>query len=346
MYNFFSELARAWYDPRDGAFDVDKAGRYQGALRDLINFFRTLGKSKTKNKAILPTVLSVEMDGIGGIIIGNIFRINSDILPKGYKNDAGGAGIKLGYIVTGLGHSIQNNDWITKIEAQTIMLDEPQGLDINFANLSISPGGTSTNITVNTGAGGNVTSVSVVPLKGNIKTYYPEKPEKPFTQTYIPQTQLASYLKKKVAAGLNKNVAIAVLAKSISEQGSGDQLKGFNNNFYGVQTDSARWPSKYDNFISGNVFTKENQTGKQRAFAAFTTPEIGADFVIENIQRRGIYVGGTTTYITKGTKVTNSTSWASVYYKEWVKGDKNAQPDNTTLKNLTSIYDKASRLIG
>jgi hypothetical protein len=36
------------------------------------------------------------MDGIGGMIIGNIFRINSDILPKGYKNDAGGAGIKLG----------------------------------------------------------------------------------------------------------------------------------------------------------------------------------------------------------------------------------------------------------
>ena len=100
------------------------------------------------------------MDGIGGIIIGNIFRINSDILPKGYKNDAGGAGIKLGYIVTGLGHSIQNNDWITKIEAQTIMLDEPQGLDINFSKLSIFPGGTTT-ITAVVGTGGVVTNVKV-----------------------------------------------------------------------------------------------------------------------------------------------------------------------------------------
>jgi len=340
LAQYFNNLSYGVF--KDVKFDANSVGNYSNSLKDIINYYKDISNSKIKNKSIIPTSLSIEMDGIGGIIIGNLFRIPDDILPKGYKGN--NAGSKLGYIVTRMGHSLQNNDWITRLEAQMVILDDPEGKDPKLADLKlyITPGGEVTLPVLI----GNVTSVSVVPLKGNIKTYYPEKPEKPFTQTYIPQTQLASYLKKKVAAGLNKNVAIAVLAKSISEQGSGDQLKGFNNNFYGVQTDSARWPSKYDNFISGNVFTKENQTGKQRAFAAFTTPEIGADFVIENIQRRGIYVGGTTTYITKGTKVTNSTSWASVYYKEWVKGDKNAQPDNTTLKNLTSIYDKASRLIG
>jgi len=340
LAQYFNDLSYGVF--KDVKFDANSVGNYSNSLKDIINYYKDISNSKIKNKSIIPTSLSIEMDGIGGIIIGNLFRIPDDILPKGYKGN--NAGSKLGYIVTRMGHSLQNNDWITRLEAQMVILDDPKGGNPNLSNLElyITPGG---EVTLPVLIGDNKNNLNNI-IKGNIKTYYPEKPEKPFTQTYIPQTQLASYLKKKVAAGLNKNVAIAVLAKSISEQGSGDQLKGFNNNFYGVQTDSARWPSKYDNFISGNVFTKENQTGKQRAFAAFTTPEIGADFVIENIQRRGIYVGGTTTYITKGTKVTNSTSWASVYYKEWVKGDKNAQPDNTTLKNLTSIYDKASRLIG
>jgi hypothetical protein len=28
------------------------------------------------------------MDGIGGLIIGHIFRIPDDLLPKGYKEDS------------------------------------------------------------------------------------------------------------------------------------------------------------------------------------------------------------------------------------------------------------------
>jgi hypothetical protein len=65
------------------------------------------------------------MDGIGGMVIGNLFRIPDDILPRGYKG--GGAGpSKIGYLVTGLGHSIQNNDWITKVDAQFVILDEPE----------------------------------------------------------------------------------------------------------------------------------------------------------------------------------------------------------------------------
>jgi len=337
--NFFTDLSYYKFlgiTTLDSDFNIDKATEYTGALRDLINFFKALGKGKSKNKAILPTVLNIEMDGIGGIIIGNLFRIPPEVLPKGYKND--GAGSKLGYTVTGIGHSLQNNDWVTKLEAQTIILDEPEGYDIDYSTIQLSSANTS-GTTIVVGAGGVVTAEKA-------KTYYPEKPEEQFKRTFIPQTQLASYLKKKIATGLNKNIAIAVMAKSINEQGSGDQLRGFNNNFYGVQTDSARWPAKYDPFISGNVFIAENKTNKQRAFAAFSTPEIGADFVIENVQRRGIYVGGTTTYITKGTKITDATLWAKIYYKEWVTGNKNAEPDIATLKNLLSIYDRAAKLIG
>jgi hypothetical protein len=79
------------------------------------------------------------MDGIGGLIIGNMFKIPLDVLPKGYKN-AGGVGAKLGYVVTGLSHTIQGNDWITKVTAQTIILSDPQGEDLSFTDLTLSEG--------------------------------------------------------------------------------------------------------------------------------------------------------------------------------------------------------------
>jgi tetratricopeptide (TPR) repeat protein len=130
----------------DRDFDLDEAGRYANALKDLINFFKAYGKDNSKNKAILPTTLNVEMDGIGGIIIGNIFRLPEDVLPKGYKGKGykgkgykgGDIGSKLGYTVTGIGHSLQNNDWVTKLEAQTIILDEPEGEDFDYSNITIT----------------------------------------------------------------------------------------------------------------------------------------------------------------------------------------------------------------
>jgi hypothetical protein len=65
------------------------------------------------------------MDGIGGLIIGHIFKIPEELLPRGYKGET--LGSKLGHIVTSIGHSVSNNDWTTNIDAQTIVLDNPLG---------------------------------------------------------------------------------------------------------------------------------------------------------------------------------------------------------------------------
>lgn len=117
-----------WWSSQ-GDFNAGEATKYANALKDIINFFRTYTPDDTKNRAIIPTELSVEIDGIGGIIIGNIFKIPNDILPRGYKG--GGEGSPgprdVAYVVTGLGHSLQNNDWVTKIKGQLIILDTPLG---------------------------------------------------------------------------------------------------------------------------------------------------------------------------------------------------------------------------
>ena len=97
-----------------GDFNVTEASKYSHALKDLINLILeepTLGG--LNNKAIIPTKLSIEMDGIGGLIIGNLFKIPEDLVPKGYKGSEVGA--KVGYTITSLGHSVSNNDWVTKI---------------------------------------------------------------------------------------------------------------------------------------------------------------------------------------------------------------------------------------
>jgi hypothetical protein len=261
-----------------------------------------------------------------------MFKLPPNVMPKGYRGE--GVGSQLGNAITSIGHTIANGDWVTKVDTLNIVLEDTAGIEFKQIKLKIAD--------IKETIQNDIASSEI----SGVKNYYPEKPTLSFARTYIPQTQLAAYLKSKVKEGLNKNVAIAVMAKSISEQGDGDQLKGFNNNFYGVQTDSSRWQAQYDNYIVGTVNLREGGTGIPRGFAAFSTPEIGADFVISNIQRRGIYIDGVTTYITKGTRVTDVTTWVKVYYKEWVKGNASAEPDADFLRTRTDIYNKAVKLIG
>lgn len=109
-----------------GDYDVEESSKYANALKDIINYFTSIGVSNAKNRAIIPTKLSLTMDGIGGMVIGNMFKINDDILPAGYTG-TGGVGSQIGYIVTGLGHKVSNNDWTTQVDAQFVILDEPTG---------------------------------------------------------------------------------------------------------------------------------------------------------------------------------------------------------------------------
>jgi murein DD-endopeptidase MepM/ murein hydrolase activator NlpD len=129
IIQFLTDLTPGWLTGNE--YDANNKSKYANALKDIINFYLSYTSVNTKNRGIIPTKLSLETDGIGGIIIGNLFRIPNEILPKGYKgNDANtteSVGARIGYTVTGLGHSIQNNDWVTRIDSQFIVLDEPKG---------------------------------------------------------------------------------------------------------------------------------------------------------------------------------------------------------------------------
>ena len=113
---------------------------YKAALSSIIRYFQGVTASNTKNRAIIPVKISLTMDGIGGLIIGHLFKIPSDLLPKGYKSDTVGG--KLLQIVTGISHKVDNGDWTTTIDALNMIADDPRG-SLKFSDLlTLSENGT------------------------------------------------------------------------------------------------------------------------------------------------------------------------------------------------------------
>jgi muramidase (phage lysozyme) len=110
--------------------------RCKNNLRDLIVYFQSITSSPGANRSIIPTKFSFEMDGIGGLVIGNLFTINQDILPEGYKGTKG-TGQKLAQTITGISHALSNNnDWTTKIDALNISLNDKSS-KASFSSLNL-----------------------------------------------------------------------------------------------------------------------------------------------------------------------------------------------------------------
>lgn len=80
--------------------------------------FHNEESENTKNAGpagIIPFEVNLEMDGISGIKVGQAFKINESIMPSKYNG-------VVGFIVTGIDHSIATNRWSTTLKAQTIIL--------------------------------------------------------------------------------------------------------------------------------------------------------------------------------------------------------------------------------
>ncbi len=94
----------------------------KNSLRDVIAYFQSITQSPGSNRNLIPTKLSIDMDGIGGLVIGHMFRLPKNTLPKGYRGE--GAGVQLGNAITSIGHTISNGDWVTKVDSLNIVLDD------------------------------------------------------------------------------------------------------------------------------------------------------------------------------------------------------------------------------
>ena len=117
------------------SIDQSSISQFKTSLKDIITYFQGVTNSNTKNRAIIPIKISLTMDGIGGLVIGHLFKIPPDLLPKGYKSDTLGG--KLLQTVTGISHKVEGGDWTTTIDAYNIVTKEPSGNQINFKDYTV-----------------------------------------------------------------------------------------------------------------------------------------------------------------------------------------------------------------
>lgn len=74
---------------------------------------------------VIPVELSFSTIGIGGLKIGQAFKIEQGLLPQRYAED-------FGYIITGLSHSIQDSKWITDVKTQFYSIKPPTAEEIKY----------------------------------------------------------------------------------------------------------------------------------------------------------------------------------------------------------------------
>ncbi len=158
----------------------------------------------------------------------------------------------------------------------------------------------------------------------NYSTNYPLLPVVANEWTTISIRDTVNAIKAK-QYGKNLSLAIfaLIIAEAAKDRATGN-LKGLNNNYAGVQTDSGVWG--YSNFIAQTA--KIDSGGKPRMFAAFDS---FADF-LDFLESRTIAKGFD--------QATNADTWARIYIPKWIGISVTAN----LLKAKSNIYKTAERL--
>ena len=87
--------------------------RYLNSTRTNLEYL----KNKTNNPtSIIPIQYNAKLDGLSGIVIGNLFKIDKSRLPELYKKN------NVAFIVTTENQSISGQDWTTTITGQAVIL--------------------------------------------------------------------------------------------------------------------------------------------------------------------------------------------------------------------------------
>ena len=86
----------------------------------------------TKGGPFIPANLGITIDGISGIVMGNAFVVPESRLPASLRGSDGNT--KVGFVVVGLTHMLEENQWLTKIRGQMIKLR--QKIDVATTKVS------------------------------------------------------------------------------------------------------------------------------------------------------------------------------------------------------------------
>ena len=146
LYNYRIKILRGEFD--DDKTAISKAKSYIKSVESkIISLKSRYSKDVTNNKGpfkgfrkpvnnvskttVIPLKFNCQIDGIGGIVIGNIFKIESKFLPKGYDQE------DIAFAVMTENQKITaGQDWTTDFSGQFLLLDLPnnepeEDIDLN-----------------------------------------------------------------------------------------------------------------------------------------------------------------------------------------------------------------------
>ena len=346
--------------------------RAKNALRDLIVYFQQIYTSPGSNRNILPFKFSFEMDGVGGLIIGSLFKIDEEILPKGYQGKT--AGVQLAQTVTTIAHSISNGDWTTKIDALNLILDRKDStfdfsklpsLIIQAAQIIINNGGI-----VGGGGNNNPAEVCYGASTDTVNTVYPRSVKfggtgavivlptssptvsinknnlgvVAYKETIVTPAEYVAAAERvieKLAAGASpankKKILISAYAISRSEQGGPNGgFRGFNNNISGIEADGFKVFAATD--VNGKVEATEGGTKLKKYYYSFSSLDAGLVPLISKIMERNMFATGNT-----------AGEWAWRWYRDWNAFGARILPDYisdcTVVGSVITNYNFAANIV-
>ena len=289
------------------------------AVNYYLNRFRTLKALDPATTAapFIPANLSLTMDGISGILMGNAFTIPEQRLPASLRGTDGYT--KVGFTVVGLSHTLEGNQWLTKVRGQMIKLRDSviatKTATVTGVNESLlPPPGSQVAGTVTTDTG--------------CTTSYPNL-------AIFENVQVEVFSIRDAAAYLKTNhpdvakAVFAIIYAEAAKSGADNFRSAGGNNFGGVQTDSGVWG--FGTFAG--QFCRRDSGGVLRMFAAFSTPQAFLDFMANRIKAKGFTSNQTGDDWT--TKYIN-TWWSPVDKASYTKG-------TATFNSKLAIYKTAER---
>ena len=120
---------------KDGTYDKKTDDGYPVPLslqgEDYYQGFPKKVHAPSPVSSVIPLKFNAKLDGIGGITIGNLFRVDPTRLPKAYKQS------DIGFVCMGEQQSITaGQDWTTDIHGQLVLLTKPTKTDTSTVNVT------------------------------------------------------------------------------------------------------------------------------------------------------------------------------------------------------------------
>ena len=126
--SFFRNL-RATANDKDTIGTGNIVGTLKEYQKNAAYLSNTITKVGTFN-SVIPLEFSATLDGISGIVIGNMFKVQKDRLPKAYAN------ANIGFIVFNEDQQINGQDWTTNISGKmTILPDKAKPIITGTTNI-------------------------------------------------------------------------------------------------------------------------------------------------------------------------------------------------------------------